>query len=74
MRTLSHRSFRLAFALLLALPLLACGNKGPLTLAPRPEAAPTPVIAVDVAPAQVDADAMDDAPEHVPPPRDDDPR
>lgn len=51
---------RLLLAGLLALPLLACGNKGPLILAPRPAAEPVPAPAPgqDVPPPDVErADA-----------------
>ncbi|MDO5505023.1 MAG: hypothetical protein Q4F49_01845 [Pseudoxanthomonas suwonensis] len=68
---------RIAAACLLTLPLLACGNKGPLTLAPRPAEAPAPVIDVDVPPP--DVESADPVPlqegEDTPPAQqDDDPR
>jgi predicted small lipoprotein YifL len=42
---------RPAFLLLLVLPLAACGNKGPLVLAPKPQEIPTPTEPMPAAPA-----------------------
>ena len=70
---------RLAACMVL-LALTACGNKGPLTLSPRPVAEPAPAIEVDTTGAggaAADADvpsAQDDAEVPPAPPVDDDPR